>query len=326
MINLGIIGCGQMGRKHALNCSKIEGVQVRVVTDKDAERAGMLAREVGAVALAGFEEILQFKPLDAVIIATPPDEHAVSALAAIKAGKAVFVEKPITLDLPSAHQLCQSAAVAGVINAVGFHLRYAPLTDKAMSLIAGRKVNELRSVTTTGYYLKFDMPAWFLQRRHSGGPFLEQTLHMFDVARYLVGDVTHIFARGDRLVKPELKEFDSEDSIVIAYRLSNGALGVHLDSCATSVFNWEIELFGEDWRLLVDYARNTISGYFGEEQVAWIPTSVDIHAIETRAFCEAVKSGNQQLVRSSFEDATKTIAAMLAGDESMKRACQVEVR
>ena len=325
MLNVAVIGCGQMGRKHALNCSKIKGVKVQAVADKDISRAKTLAQEVGAVPVTGYQGFLTSESLDAVIVATPPDEHYEAALAAIKAGKAIFVEKPLALDRVSIEKLCQAAKSAGVINAVGFHLRYAPLTQKAESLISGKKVNEVRSVTTTGYYLKFDMPAWFLQKRHSGGPFLEQSLHMFDVARCLVGDVTHIFARGDRLVRPNLTEYDSEDTIVAAYRLYNGALGVHSDSCATSVFNWEIELFGEDWRLLVDYARNKIIGYFGAEQVAYNAEPVDIHEIEMRAFCEAVRTKRQSLIHSNFEDATETIKTMLAAEESRKSGCQIEV-
>jgi len=319
-IKIGIIGCGQMGRKHAINCSKIDGVAVVAVADKDMLRSDALAQEIGATPLSTFKEVMSVKDLDAVIVATPPDQHGEAALAAIKAGKPVFIEKPIALDKVTARTLCEAAEKARVVNAVGFHLRYAPLTQKAMSLIAGKKVNEVRSVTTTSYYLKLDMPSWFLQRKHSGGPLLEQSLHMFDIARYLVGDITHIFAQGTRLVRPELAEFDSEDTMVLAYRMSNGALGVHLDSCATTVFNWEIEIFGEDWRLLVDYARNQITGYIREEQVHYNPANIDEY--EIKAFLETIRHKETNLILSNFVDATKTLEAMLAADMSLKNGLQ----
>ena len=322
IIKVGVVGCGQMGRKHAINCSKIDGVTVVAVVDRDSIRSNTLAQEIKARPFSSIKEALTFDDLDAVIIATPPDQHGEAALAAIKAGKSVFIEKPIALDMLTARILCEAVDKARVVNAVGFHLRYAPLTQKAKALIVGKQVNEVRSVTTTSYYLKLDMPGWFLQRKHSGGPLLEQSLHMFDIARYLVGDITHIFAQGERLVRPELAEFDSEDTMVLAYRICNGALGVHLDSCATTIFNWEIELFGEDWRLLVDYARNQITGYIREEQIQYNPAKIDIHELEIKAFLETVRNDEKTLILSNFVDATKTLEAMLAADMSLKNGLQ----
>jgi predicted dehydrogenase len=317
-VRIGVVGCGQMGRKHALNCSRIKGVAVVAVADKDIVRARALAKEMAAVPYKSTEALLANVEIDALIVATPPDAHGKDAHAAIKAKKAVLIEKPIALDIVTAKSLCVAAEKASVVNAVGFHLRYAPLTQKARSLIAGKRVTQVRSVTTTGYYLKMDMPAWFLQRKHSGGPLLEQSLHMFDEALYLVGDITHVFAQGDRLVRPEIKKFDSEDTMVLAYRFANGALGTHADSCATTVFNWEIELFGTDWRLLVDYARKRLSGYFGEKVIAIDFPDADYHLFELQAFVNDVRKRRVDSIHSDFKNATKTLEVMLAGDKSLK--------
>lgn len=317
-VRVGVVGCGQMGHKHACNCSQIKGVTVVAVADKDMMRARAFAKEMVAVPYKSAEALVAGVDIDALIVATPPDEHGKDAHAAIKAGKAVLVEKPIALDITTAKSLCVAARKASVVNAVGFHLRYAPLTQKARSLIAGKRVTQVRSVTTTGYYLKMDMPAWFLQRQHSGGPLLEQSLHMFDEARYLVGDITHVFAQGGRLVRPELSEFDSEDTMVLAYRFANGALGTHADSCATTVFNWEIELFGVDWRLLIDYARKRLNGYFGEEAIYIDFPDIDLHMLELQAFIDDVRDHRVDSILSDFRDATKTLEVMLAGDKSLK--------
>lgn len=317
-VRVGIVGCGQMGRKHAHNSFKIKGVTVEGVADKDLQHAQILAKELGVPAFSNIEDLLIGIDIDALVITTPPDQHGDNTLAAIKAGKAVFVEKPIALDIATAESMCTAVKEASLVNSVGFHLRYAPMTQKTRSLIKGRRVTQVRSVTTTGYYLNMDMPLWFLQRKHSGGPLLEQTLHMLDEARYLVGDITHVFAQGDRLVKPELKEFDSEDTMILAYRFANGALGTHADSCATTVFNWEIELFGVDWRLLIDYARKRFTGYFGEEKVNMDFPDIDIHLLELQAFFEDLRHGKKNSILSDFNDATRTLEVMLAGDRSLK--------
>jgi len=222
---------------------------VVALADIETAKVAALATEMRASIYQSAEAMLDSVPLDAVIVATPPEVRVEVVSRAAAGGKAVFVEKPIALDLAAAKACCSAVQGDSLVNAVGFQLRYSPLTQLARELISGLQVTQVRTVCTTPYYLKMDMPLWFLQRKHSGGPLLEQSIHIIDIARYLVGDITQVFARGERLVRPDLNMFDSEDTIVLAYRFANGALGTHLDSCAMMEFNWEIELFGPNWRL-----------------------------------------------------------------------------
>ncbi len=316
-LRIGIAGCGQMGRKHAVNCSKIDGVSVVAVADSDEERAMALAGETKAIPYQSAEAMIGGSILDALIVATPPGARSGAVQRAAAEGIPVFVEKPIALDMASAESFCAAVEKASVVNAVGFHLRYALLTKRAKALLAGRRITHVRTLTTTSYYLKMDMPLWFLQRQHSGGPLNEQTLHMLDTARYLVGEITEVCGRGGRLVRPDLKQFDSEDTIVLAYRFENGALGVNTDSCAHREFNWEIELLGSNLRLLVDYARRRIRGYLGDETIQIDVPDLDIHMVEMEAFIAAVRQRRQELVLSSFEDATRTLSVVLAGDRAL---------
>lgn len=316
-LRIGVAGCGQMGQKHAINCSRIVGVTVSAVADKDMERAIALAQRIGAAPYPSAEAMIAEGRLDALVVTTPPGERREIVMAATSAGAALLAEKPIALDMATAEALCAAVQKACVVNAVGFHLRYSPLTQRARALISGRHITLVRTLTTTAYYLKMDMPIWFLQRKHSGGPLLEQSLHMLDAARYLAGEVTHVFARGDRLVRPELRQFDSEDSMVLAYRFASGALGTHTDSCATLEFNWEIELIGPDWRLLVDYARHRLRGYIGKEALEEVEPDSDLHMLEMQAFVTAVQHGDGGLIHSDFADSKKTLAVLLAGDKSL---------
>jgi predicted dehydrogenase len=322
VLRIGVVGCGNMGRKHTTNCSRMEGVSVAAVVDTDVAKAAALGAEVEAAVYDSTEMMLADVPVDAVIVATPPGVRWEIVKAAAANGQALFVEKPIALNLAMARVCGVAVKESSVVGAVGFQLRYSPLTQQARALISGRPVTHVRTACTTPYYLNMDMPLWFLQRAHSGGPLLEQSIHVIDMARYLVGDITHVFARGDRLVRPDLDTVDSEDSIVLAYRFASGALGSHIDSCAMTEFNWEIELFGPDWRLLVDYARRRLSGQIDGEIVEKEFPSEDLHMLEMRAFLEAVRhhdtnNGNNGVL-SDFADATKTLAVVLAGDRSLE--------
>lgn len=329
-LRIGLVGCGNMGRKHAINCSKIEGVSMVAVVDTDAAKAALLGVSITADVYNNVEKMLTGVSLDAIIVATPPRVRGDIVQLATANRLAPFVEKPIALEMAIAKACCVTVTEASVVSAVGFQLRYSPMTQRARALISGRSVTHVRTACTTPYYLRMNMPLWYLQRAHSGGPLLEQSIHTIDMARYLVGDITHIFARGDRLVHPELDMFDCEDTLVLTYRFANGAIGTHIDSCAMTEFNWEIELFGPNWHLRVDYARSRLSGQLDGEAIDEKYPAYDLHVLEMEAFVKAVSNhgarNSTNGVLSDFVDATKTLAVVLAGDQSLRTGAWEPVR
>ena len=318
VLKIGVVGCGNMGRKHAINCSRMKGVSVVAVADTDIAKATALGAEVKAAVYDSTEMMLANVPVDVVIVATPPRGRCKIVKVVTATGKAPFVEKPIALDLLTAKKCCSAVKGSSIVSSVGFQLRYSPLTQQARALILERPVTHVRTACTTPYYLKMDMPHWYLQREHSGGPLLEQSIHVIDMARYLVDEITHVFGLGNRLIYPDLAKFDSEDTLVLAYRFANGALGTHIDSCAMTEFNWEVELFGSNWRLLVDYARNRLRGHINGETIDKEFAGEDLHMLEMQTFLEAVRHPGTNGILSDFVDATKTLAVVLAGDRSLE--------
>jgi len=317
-LRVAVIGFGTMGRKHTENCSRIDGVEVAAVVGADEAEAEIIKAEAGVPAYTDADQMLAEVAVAAVILATPPGVRRHTVITAAGMGKALFLEKPIALDLSTAREYCEVVSNNSLVNTVGFQLRYSPLTEQARGIIKDRRVTHVRTACTTSYYLKRDVPDWFLQRQHSGGPLLEQAIHPIDIARLLVGDITHIFARAERLLFPDMGELDSEDTIVLAYRFTSGALGTHTDSCAMSEFNWEVELFGSDWRLLIDFARKRLRGYTSDETIEQDFPDIDLHLLEMQAFLEAVRNHRPDMVRSDFADATRTLATVLAGDRSIR--------
>lgn len=317
-LKVAVAGFGTMGRKHAVNCGRIPGVEVLAIAGLDEREATAIRAEAVVPAYLSAERMLAEVPADAVIVATPPGVRREIVNLATKAGKAVFLEKPIALDMPTAREYCGAASARGIVNAVCFQLRHSPVAEAARDIVAGRTVTQVRTACTTGYYLNRDVPDWFLQRKHSGGPLLEQAIHMIDMARYLVGDITHVFCRGHRLTHAHVEHLDSEDTVVMAYQLANGALGTHMDSCGMTEFSWEIELFGPDWRLLADFARKRLVGHAAGEAIRQDFPDLDLHMLEMQAFTTAARNADQTGVRSDFLDATETLAALLAGDRSMQ--------
>ena len=101
-LNIGVIGCGNMGRTHTVNCSRIKGVSVVAVVDTDKSKARALGKTVKADVYNSAEKMFASVPLDAVIVATPPQVRWEIVKAAAANGQAPFVEKPIALNLSSA--------------------------------------------------------------------------------------------------------------------------------------------------------------------------------------------------------------------------------
>lgn len=319
----GIVGCGRMGQKHAKSLLETGSGRVTAVADADRKRARSLAVEVGAEVYPDVGSLLAAGGIDALIVATPPRVRREVILPIVEAGLPLFVEKPPAFDLPEARECARAIARRGLLTGVGFMLRYQPMTERARELLVGRQVTLVRTMCTIDYYLHLQMPLWFLQKDQSGGPLCEQAIHVLDAARYLVGDVTQVFARGDRLVRPEVREVDAEDTLVLAYRFANGTLGVHSHSCAIEKFRFEVECLGPDFRLLLDYGERRLTGLFGADTVEESFAPFDAHRAEIVAFAQAVRGEEDPeglLVRSSYADAVRTLAFTLAGNRSLETA------
>jgi predicted dehydrogenase len=265
------------------------------------------------------ESILAAGVVDAVIVTTPPRIRRDVLLPVVDAGLPLFVEKPPAFDLAEARACGGAIARRGLLTSVGFMLRYQPMTERARTLLAGHQITLVRTMCTVGYYLHMQMPLWFLQKEQSGGPLCEQAIHVLDAARYLAGDATHVFARGDRIVRPDVRDVDAEDTLVVAYRFANGALGVHSHSCAIEKFRFEVECLGPDIRLQLDYGERRLTGLVGTTPLEETFPPFDAYGAEMIAFARAVR-GEGTDVRSPYADAVRTLALILAGNRSLESA------
>lgn len=313
----GIVGCGHMGRHHARGIVATSAGIVTAVTDLDPARASDLAADTGARVYADIGSLLQSGEVDAVIVSTPPRIRSAVLLPIVEAGLPLFVEKPPAFDLAEARACADAIARRNLLSSVGFMLRYRPITERARHFLVGHQITLVRTMCTIDYYLHMTMPLWFLQKEHSGGPLCEQAIHVLDAARYLAGDIVQVFARGDRLVRPELREVDAEDTLVLAYRFAGGALGVHSHSCANSKARFEVECLGADVHLRLDYLENRLSGFIGTETIEETFPPFDAYQAEMLAFARAVRSEAAD-IRSSYADGVRTLAVTLAGNRSLE--------
>lgn len=239
MLKVAIVGCGHMGRTHASVLAEEERVRIVAVADPDETRAKALAHAHGARALGSLSAVMEMKP-DVLYLCTPNTAHVEPACAALAAGVHVFSEKPTATDLEGARKVLAAARSSKALYQVGFNRRFAPVYRVARTFIA-EKTFEPHSALIKMNRGELKNPPWVGDPAVTGGFLFESTIHLFDMARHLLGEVADVWALARKDV------YDEFDDYVMMLRFESGVLATFL-SCAhaTWIFPFErIELYGE---------------------------------------------------------------------------------
>lgn len=224
-LRVGIIGAGYIGGVHAAILARDERVKITAVHDVVGERAGQLARSLAATVARAAEEVIEAS--DAVYITTPNTKHTALALAAIDAGKHVFCEKPMATSVDDAREVLLAASQTSAVFQVGHNRRFAPVyvTLKRMISEAG-PAHSAHIKMNRGELIN---PAWVADPQITGGFLYETTIHMFDMMRFLFGEVARLDAVGSSHQYPEADDF----SCLISF-----ANGFHATMCSSADASW----------------------------------------------------------------------------------------
>ena len=237
-MRVGILGAGYMGTTHANLLARDDRVKVTAVADADPARAEALAPKVGAKALPSLEALLD-AGIEALYVTTPNTTHTQPVLAALGARVHVFSEKPMATSLAEARQIREAASRGPALYQIGHNRRFAPAYKAAKARIADG------SLRVTSAHLKMNrgelrQPPWVGDRAVTGGFLYESTIHLLDMARWLLGEVAWVQVVGGTHVYREPDDF----SMLLGF--SSGAHAA-FTSCAHStwLFPFErVELFG----------------------------------------------------------------------------------
>jgi myo-inositol 2-dehydrogenase/D-chiro-inositol 1-dehydrogenase len=241
-VRMGVIGVGRIGRMHAdLLARQVPGAAVTAVQDAHEETAREVAFGVGATAVATVDELLG--DVDAVAICTPTGSHADLIVAAAQAGKAIFCEKPVSLDLAQVDRALAVVDETGVPFQIGFNRRFDPAHAAVAAAVADGTVGEPQLVRISS---RDPAPPPLEYLRGSGGIFLDMTIHDFDMARFVTrSEVVEVFARGAVRIDSAFESVDDVDTAVITLVHSNGCLTT-IDNSRQAVYGYDqrVEVFG----------------------------------------------------------------------------------
>ncbi|MDQ6693745.1 MAG: Gfo/Idh/MocA family oxidoreductase [Chloroflexota bacterium] len=318
-VRVGFIGAGGIASRHVGDLLGFSDVKVVAFADPAIERAQEQAARTGGQAYTDYRQMLDKEHLDAIYICLPPFAHGEPEESALEMGIPFFVEKPLAVDEDTAGKIARGVEDKGLVTAVGYHWRYLDTTEQAQELLAKNPAR-----LALGYWLdSTPPPPWWRKQEQSGGQMVEQTTHIFDLARLLVGEVNTVYAVGstkDREAFPDLNVLDVSAATLT---FATGAVGTMASTC---LLNWPhrigLHLFSEgmaiemsEFELMVDTGRGRpVTHAQGDPFVR-----------EDRDFIDAVQ-GKANKIRSPYAEAMKTHLLTVTANRSVHegRALPIE--
>jgi len=329
-LRIGVLGVGRIGRMHAeLLERQVPGAAVTAVYDASEPAAREVSARLGVPAKDTAEELIAAPDVDAVAICTPTGLHAPQMIAAAGAGKAIFCEKPVSLDLAAVDEALAAVESAGVPFQIGFNRRFDPAHAAVARAVADGEIGEVQIVRITS---RDPAPPPLEYVRTSGGIFLDMTIHDFDMARFVAqSEVVEVYARGSVRVDPGFGDAGDVDTAVIVLEHANGAFTT-IDNSRKAVYGYDqrVEVFGSAGMAASEnpLAHSTIVRTATGVRAATLPyffleRYIPSYLGEWEAFVSAVANGTPPVV--GVVDARAPLVIGLAAWQSLREGRPVRL-
>lgn len=309
-VRIGIVGTGAIAEVHMQRLSTLEEAQMVAFCDLVKEKAQAAANRYGGSAYTDGEQMLEEEHLDALYVCLPPYAHGPVELSAVEKGVHLFIEKPVAISLETAKEIEAAAKKKGIITSVAYHFRYMETTEMAQALLKDRPVG-----MALGYWIG-GLPAtgWWRVRDRSGGQYVEQATHIFDLARLLVGEVKRVYGAAGLRVLGDVASLDVDDVGTCVLEFKNGAVGSVSTSCMISQgYSLGLHVFARD--LAIEVGPNSLK--VTEPGVSTTRVSrTDAYLAESKAFLQAIEKGDPSGIRADYSEGVKSLQISVAVLES----------
>jgi myo-inositol 2-dehydrogenase/D-chiro-inositol 1-dehydrogenase len=295
MVTIALIGAGKIARLHAANIRANPDAHLAWICDPRPGNAARLAADGERVTLDAHEAIAS-PGTDAIWVTSPNATHVDWILAGVKAGKPVFCEKPVDLDLDRARDCERQVAELGGRVMIGFNRRFDPTFAELQARVADGEIGQVIQATITA---RDPEPPPLAYVPTSGGIFRDMSIHDFDVARWLAGPIESVYAIGQD-TDEGLREAGDLGAATVLLRAASGAT-VTVFSSRSCAFGYDqrVEVFGTDGMLQARNERPTrVAGYkptttatLGRLKDHYIQRFAQAYQRELAAFIVGVQSG-----------------------------------
>jgi predicted dehydrogenase len=304
-IGFAIVGCGLIGRKHAVALGRIPGLALRHACDLDAARAADLAQLApGCKSTIDLNKVLADPGVHAVIVSTLNASLAPITLASVRAGKHVLVEKPGALHAAQLREIHGATAQTGARVRLGYNHRFHPALQKARELIEAGALGPLmflRARYGHGGRKGYDREWRADPKLSGGGELIDQGVHLIDLAGWFLGDFTAI----DGHAATYFWDMKVDDNAFLSLRTPAGQTAWLHVSCTEWKNLFSFEIYGRDAKLAID----GLGGSYGIERLTYYkmlpqmgppetttfeyPHGDDSWGDETRAFINDIRLGRE---------------------------------
>ena len=331
-ITVGVIGAGRIGKIHISNIVYYMP-EARIKTVADAFLSPETESWIKSLGIPNVsknaEDILSDPEISVVLICSSTDTHADYIIAAARAGKNIFCEKPVDLTIAKVKAALAEVKKAGVKLQIGLNRRFDHNFAHVKDLATSGALGQVQIVKITS---RDPAPPPLAYVKVSGGIFLDMTIHDFDMARFQAGsEVEEVYAVGAVLVDPEIGKAGDVDTAIITLKFANGALGV-IDNSRKAVYGYDqrVEVFGSAGAAAAENDApsqvhlSDASGVHADKPLYFfLERYKEAYVNEVKAFFEAIKDGKETPVTGN--DGLMDIAIGLAAKKSLAEHRPVKV-
>jgi myo-inositol 2-dehydrogenase/D-chiro-inositol 1-dehydrogenase len=321
-VRFGLLGAGRIGKVHARAIGSNPGAELVAVADAFEKAAKDIADAYGC-AIRSIDEIEKADDIDAVVICTPTDTHADLIERFARAGKAIFCEKPIHLDVERVEKCLEVVDKTGATLMVGFNRRFDPHFAAVRKAIDDGAIGKVEQVVITSRD-PGPPPLDYIGR--SGGIFRDMTIHDFDMARFLLGEEpVKVLATASVLVDSKIGEAGDFDSVSVILTTASGKQCVITNSRrATYGYDQRIEVHGSEGMVAAENQRPVSielangKGYTRPPLHDFFMTRyIDAYAIEIASFIDAASKG-----KAASPSGQDGLLALKLADAALKSATE----
>ena len=268
-LSIGIVGYGEFAEFCHKAWKTLGDVRVSAAADLNVDRI-----PADLAAYGDWKELIQDPDVDIVAIGTPPSTHSAIAIAALEAGKNVFVEKPPAMTAQDANRLLEAVESTGKICSVDYMLRYNPIVEALKAIGDSGVLGKLQHVSVSNYAYDGKLPPehWFWDKAKSGGILVEHAVHFFDVVTFVSsGKPVRMTAHGVS------RQPGMEDKVAATVEYDDGLIATHYHHFFRP---WWFER--QTFRFAYDMGEVDVEG--------WIPTTAKLRAVTTEGGASTLRN------------------------------------
>ena len=250
-LKIGLVGCGQIALSVHINILRsLREVELVALAEADPTRREEASRRApAAAAFADYQELLEKREVEAVVICLPNALHGKAAITALQRGKHVYLEKPLAISLSEAQSVLAAWRQSRRVGMMGFNYRFNALYQGVRQQIHSGRIGELVGARSVFSASPQTLPAWKRSRQKGGGALVDLASHHVDLVHFLFEqEVREVFAE----MRSQLCE---DDSAALQMRLSNGLL-VQSFFSLSAVDEDRFEIYGQGGKIAVDRYRS----------------------------------------------------------------------